>query len=294
MDSLLQTERGFWSRARPIQDQQHDHQLTDSRAGPYETLGTIRACDHCQAFFNITQSHDCDQHFWGTLEHSVINAPIQCVNPQSLRLPSPVTAYKGAIKSIEEDIGGFITPSALSTPTRPDDASAYSSSASPTITLSTSANTSQSVRASPHQSPADLVSAASSQSAAPDQPIDQQHHWCEQHSKAFSSWKDLRKHLFSKEHRPDLNGHNDGPAPDGTNQCACGLMSTRQDNHKRHVRACGKPPKWAYRCDEGHCFVDRNEYLRHLEDQSPNGCGKKRGRPSGEDATPVPAAGGNS
>ncbi|KAK7995803.1 hypothetical protein PG991_015270 [Apiospora marii] len=208
-----------------------------------------------------------------------------CVNPGALQLPSPVTAHNGPIQSIEEDDNGFITPSALLTPTRPDDASQNSSSPSPTITPSISADTSQSVRASPHHSPAHVASAASPPStapspyAAPAQPIDQQDHWCEQHSRAFPSEKDLRKHLISKEHRPDLYGHSDVEAPAGTNQCACGMMAAHKDNHMRHITNCGKPPKLPYRCVEGHYYVDKKEYKDHYKDKM-NGCGRNLGRPS--------------
>ncbi|KAK6836861.1 hypothetical protein PG987_007356 [Apiospora arundinis] len=93
---------------------------------------------------------------------------------------------------------------------------------------------------------------------------DEYHSGCPE---TFQSHKDLNRHLRSKEHHPELHGPSKQPAPEDTNQCSCGMMDTRPDNHKRHVSKCHATPILPYRCAEGHTFGGKGAYLKHFGDK---------------------------
>ncbi|KAK8859152.1 hypothetical protein PGQ11_009886 [Apiospora arundinis] len=112
-----------------------------------------------------------------------------------------------------------------------------------------------------HHTSAHLLPSAT----ANDQPrhfrCDEYHPGCPE---AFQSHKDLNRHLRSKEHHPELHGPSKQQAPEETNQCACGMMDTRPDNHKRHVSKCHATPILPYRCAEGHTFGSKGRTLLRL------------------------------
>ncbi|KAK7995554.1 hypothetical protein PG990_014327 [Apiospora arundinis] len=115
-----------------------------------------------------------------------------------------------------------------------------------------------------HHTSAHLLPSAT----ANDQPrrfrCDEYHPGCPE---TFQSHKDLNRHLRSKEHHPELHGPSKQQAPEDTNQCACGMMDTRPDNHKRHVSKCHATPILPYQCAEGHTFGSKGAYLKHFGDK---------------------------
>lgn len=103
------------------------------------------------------------------------------------------------------------------------------------------------------------------------------HYPCHLCEKEFGSQKDLVKHMLSQKHSPELHGK-DPSVSENTFQCACYKKDPRRDNHKRHVTGCRETAYIPFRCEEGHEFHCREEYLGHLDD--PEQCGKRRGRPT--------------
>ncbi|KAI0186598.1 hypothetical protein EV127DRAFT_472549 [Xylaria flabelliformis] len=78
---------------------------------------------------------------------------------------------------------------------------------------------------------------------------------------AFSSKKDLKRHLLARAHWNDSTQFY---------RCCCGARSPRKDNHKTHMRNCGglAPGSNSYACKCGLEQCSRDKHIEHIEDCS--------------------------
>ncbi|KAI0556219.1 hypothetical protein F4679DRAFT_521594 [Xylaria curta] len=76
---------------------------------------------------------------------------------------------------------------------------------------------------------------------------------------AFSSQKDLKRHLLAKAHWNDSTQFY---------RCCCGARSPRKDNHKTHMRICDEltPDSYSYACKCGIEQSSQDEHIKHIED----------------------------
>ncbi|KAK4183441.1 hypothetical protein QBC35DRAFT_478158 [Podospora australis] len=76
--------------------------------------------------------------------------------------------------------------------------------------------------------------------------------------RAFTSPKDLRRHLDSIQHADPSGGK-------AFFRCRCGKLSPRKDNHDRHVRKCRHPTQSPFRCRCGHETTSALHHLAHAQ-----------------------------
>ncbi|KAI1737134.1 hypothetical protein F4680DRAFT_429491 [Xylaria scruposa] len=76
---------------------------------------------------------------------------------------------------------------------------------------------------------------------------------------AFSSQKDLKRHLLAKAHWNDSTQFY---------RCCCGARSPRKDNHKTHMRTCDEltPDSYSYACKCGIEQSSQDKHIKHIED----------------------------
>lgn len=91
----------------------------------------------------------------------------------------------------------------------------------------------------------------------------------------FPSKRELERHYSTFSHQPELYDAC-SLVSQASFHCACGYVSPRRDNYKRHIYDCARPAKQPYRCNNGHTGTDHLEWFAHLEGPD---CKPKRGAP---------------